>query len=217
MVLQTIKEEDKMSEVTTDAKANGDLHSQANGQADGINDTTSVKDPNAVLAKNKELLDLIRKEKQSKSELMAQLKEIEQQKLSAEGKKDELIKSLQDELRTVKKDYGSTKAKYASKAVIDQISIKASQMGCINTKDLTKLMDVNGLSVSVVDDDYVVDEAALTQELEKAKKERSYLFKQSGPEIRDGTPSNKVATNGAPDFSKMTTKEIIEYSKKIDK
>ncbi len=203
-----------MTDINDVDGANGSATTQANGQ-DTTSDAQGVKDPNAVLAKNKELLSSLQKEKQSKIELMQKMKEIEQSKLQAEGKKDELIAQLQADLRQTQGDYNKTKAKYALKTVKSQVALKAKELGCIDTEMLTKAMNLEGLQVNIVDDDFNVDESNLMQELETVRKQKSYLFKQPGPEIRDGTPNTNIAKTGPVDYSKLTTAQIIEMAKKL--
>jgi hypothetical protein len=203
-----------MSDINKDLVVDDTTSNQADGQ-NTENSVQSVKDPEAVLAKNRELLSNLQKEKQSKAELMQRIKEIEQSKLQAEGKKDELIAQLQADIREANGNYNKTKAKYALKTVKSQIALKAKELGCIDTEMLTKAMNLEGLQVNIVDDDFNVDEANLMTELDAVRKQKAYLFKQPGPEFRDSTPNTNIAKTGPVDFSKMTTAQIIEMSKKM--
>lgn len=213
--LQIIKGRDKMTDITTVSGANGATNTQANGQATDVNDI-QVKNPEAVLAKNKELLELVKKEKQSKADMMQKLQELEQAKMQAEGKKDELIAQLQTQLKQKDVEVKTKTAKFAFKSVKEQTSRKAAEMGCIDPDLLLKAMDLDALKVDVVDEDtFSVDLETLTGQLEQVRKTKPYLFKQAGPQIKDGVPSkgefNKASV---ADFTKMSTAEIIEYAKK---
>lgn len=203
-----------MTDITTVGSSNGTTDIQANGQTPGVNDV-QVKDPNAVLAKNKELLELIRKEKQSKLEMAQKLQEIEQAKLQAEGKKDELIAQLQSQMKQIQTDFNKTKATYAFTSVKNQAASKAKELGCVDTDLLLKAMDLDSLQVNVVDDSFNVDIESLTTQLEQVRKAKPFLFKQAGPVIKDGIPSTQtMQKTGEVDFSKMTTQQLIDYAKK---
>lgn len=206
-----------MTDVNTESTTNGTDSKQANGHADSINDTVSVKDPNAVLAKNRELLDLVRKEKQSKSELMQKIQEIEQAKLQAEGKKDELITQLQAQMRAAQAELKKTKATYALKSVKDQVKLKASTLGCVDTDLLARAMDLESLNVSMVDDEFNVDEENLTAQLESIRKQKPFLFKQAGPEIKDGLPGTQRMQAVGTDYSKMTIEQMREMARELSK
>lgn len=206
-----------MTDINTESSANGTDSSKPNGQDTNVNDVTGVKDPNAVLAKNQELLALIRKEKQSKSELVLKIQEIEQAKLLAEGKKDEYITQLQNQMKTVNADLKKTKATYALKTVKDQVKIKAGLFGCIDTDLLTKAMDLESLNVSMVDDDFNVDDENLTAQLEAMRKQKPHLFKQAGPEIKDGLPGSSKMQNVGIDYSSMTLAQMQELAGKMSK
>lgn len=212
--LQTIKGRDKMTDITTVSSSNGTTDNSANGAAANTNGV-DVKDPSAVLAKNKELLELIRKEKQSKVEMQQKLQEIEQAKLQAEGKKDELITQLQAQMKQIQTEFNKTKATYAFTSVKNQAALKAKELGCIDTDLLLKAMDLDSLQVNVVDDSFNVDHESLTTQLEQVRKTKPFLFKQAGPTIKDGVPSTQsMQKTGEVDFNKMTTAQLIEYAKK---
>ena len=148
------------------------------------------------------------------AELENKLKEFEQDKLQAQGKKDELIQSLQKQLKETTTDFSKTKANYAMKAVTAQVEKRAAEMGCVDSDLLTKAMNLESLKVSVVDDDFNVDGESLTTQLEMVRKSKPYLFKQAGPQIKDGVPNNQVQQNKPVDFTNMTTAQIVEWAKK---
>lgn len=206
-----------MTDVNTESTTNGTDSTKANGHADGINDTISVKDPNAVLAKNRELLDLVRKEKQSKSELMQKIQEIEQAKLQAEGKKDELITQLQNQMKAAQAELKKTKATYALKSVKDQVKLKASTLGCVDTDLLSRAMDLESLNVSMVDDEFNVDDENLTAQIESIRKQKPFLFKQAGPEIKDGLPGTQRMQAVGSDYSKMSIEQMREMARELSK
>lgn len=204
-----------MTDINSADGINGSTATVSNGQLETIHDST-IKDANAVLAKNKELLGLMQKEKQTKNELLQKIQEIEREKLQAEGKKDELITQLNADLKKTKSEYNQTKAKYAMKAVTSQVAAKARELGCIDTEMLTKAMNLENLQVTIVDDDFNVDEAGLMSALDEVKKTKTYLFNKAGPVINDTTPGTNIAKTSEPDFTKMTTKEIMELAKKME-
>jgi hypothetical protein len=48
--------------------------------------------------------------------------------------------------------------------------------------------------------------------IDQVRKSKPYLFKQSGPEVRDGLPTNKNAPAKA--FHEMSREELVAYANK---
>jgi membrane-bound lytic murein transglycosylase len=204
-----------MTDITTGSSANGTVTTQSNGLATEVNDI-QIKNPEGVLAKNKELIELVKKEKQAKADMAQRLQELEQAKMQAEGKKEELIAQLQSQIKQKEAELKTKTAKFAFKSVTEKASRKAAELGCINPELLLKALDLEQLKVSVVDEDsFDVDLDSLNGQLEQARKSMPYLFKQAGPQIKDGVPSAQgMQKTGEVDFSKMTTAQLIDYAKK---
>jgi len=118
--------------------------------------------------------------------LKSQLAEIEQSKLSSEGKKDELIDRLKTQLSEVEGTLKTKQATYAYNSVTNQLKTEALKMKCKDTDALSKLVDLNALEI---DDDFLVDPDNLKRTLEDAKKKYHYLFDEKTVKVADGTPA----------------------------
>lgn len=153
------------------------------------------------------ILSDLKKERDKRRELEAKFQELERAKLEAEGKKDELIQSYKKQLDGYKQQVAvSIKSK-----VEDQIAMKAKDLGCVDTELLLKTVDVNSVEVDSTSF-RITDPETVASMIEQVRKSKPYLFKQSGPEIRDGLPTNKNAPAKA--FHEMTREELVAYANK---
>jgi hypothetical protein len=155
------------------------------------------------------LLGEKKKEQEKRRELESRLTALEQEKLEAEGNKEELIKALKAQVGEVTRKYNQATVNYAEKLVSAQITQKAKDFGCIDTELLTKAIDINELEVG---EDFSVDSQTLESQLLEIRKKKPYLFKNDAPKFRDGAPASKGAAGQKPDFSKMSLAEIKAYA-----
>lgn len=200
-----------MTDITTSAaSSNGTGGASTNGADSSVNDT-EIKNPESILAKNRELLALQRKQKDELDSMKNRLAEIEQQKMSAEGKKDEVITKLNEQIRSANTELSKLKTSYAVRTVQNQVKQKAAEMGCVDTDLLLKAVDLQ--AISVVDEEFNVDQQLLGTQMESLKKTKPFLFKKSGPDIKDGIPVNSGMQNGV-DVSKMSLKEMKAFALK---
>jgi small-conductance mechanosensitive channel len=133
-------------------------------------------------------------------------KELEQRQLEAEGQKDKVIEMLREELGTMKK----TQAEMLRSKVRDQVAVKASELGCLNPDLMLKAIDVDQFEVDS-QSLRVTDSERLLKTIEEFKKANPYMFKQTGPSVKDGVPA--TSPNTKLDLAKMSKKELIEYAK----
>jgi seryl-tRNA synthetase len=204
-----------MTDINTDSTGSATGSASTSG-ANGNGSAATIKDPTAYESKQRELLAEVKKERDARKILETRMLELDQQKMQAEGKKDEVISQLNKQITDLRDAEKKKTSKYAFKVVKEKVAAKASSLGAIDTETLLKIVDLNALQVSVVDDDFEVDEDSITNTLETLRKEKPFLFKQAGPTIKDGTPNGGSRTqviNGAPDFTKMKTDEILDWAK----
>jgi hypothetical protein len=153
------------------------------------------------------ILSDLKKERDKRRELETKFQELERQKLEAEGKKDELIQSYKKQLDGYKQQVAiSIKSK-----VEDQIAMKAKDLGCVDTELLLKTVDVNSVEVDSTSFK-ITDPDSVALMIDQVRKSKPYLFKQSGPEVRDGLPTNKNAPAKA--FHEMSREELVAYANK---
>jgi len=180
----------------------------------GAGDVTIPAGSNAVggvesveLKPHAGILSDLKKERDKRRELEGRFQELERQKLEAEGKKDELIQSYKKQIDQYKQQViTSIKSK-----VEDQIAMKAKDLGCVDTELLLKTVDTN--SVEVDNSSFkITDPDAVMVMIEQVRKSKPYLFKQHGPEIRDGLPNNNKPP--VKPFHEMSKDELVAYANK---
>lgn len=170
----------------------------------------TVKNPEAVLAKNRELLNEKKQMAQKIAEFESRFKEISDQKLMAEGKKDELIKSLRDENREVKERLSKTQHSYQWTTVSNQIKEAAVAKGCKDPNALLKLLSDDDLNAIEVDENFSVNTEDLNRVLDKASKQFSNI-KLFGSDVKvdDIIPSNTIKTKSTAEMSRDELKEQL--------
>lgn len=145
-----------------------------------------IKNPDAVLKKNRELLAKLKAEQEKAKSIQEKLDQIEQEKLAQAGKKDELIEALKTKTKTLEEQYKQATQTFALKSVNSQVLDAARAMGCEKPEVIMKLADLSSVTVN---DDFSVDTDALKMALEKVKDEVPALFKKVAAAPRDGVPA----------------------------
>jgi hypothetical protein len=179
-----------------------------------VGDQTQVSDQNTKPSGQSDtivqrLLAEKKKEQEKRRGLEERLSLLEQEKLEAEGKKDELIKTLKAQAQETAKKYNQATATYAQKLVESQLSQKAKEFGCVDTELLAKAIDLNSLEVS---EDFTVDAQSLETQLNQIRQSKPYLFKAEAPKFKDGVPTNKQQQNPATDIHKMSLEEMKKFA-----
>ena len=144
-----------------------------------------------------------KKYKTQYAEMQTKLEQYEREKMSAEGKKDEVIQRLTKEKEELYGSLTKTKQEFAYNQIRTQVELRAKEMGCVDTDALTKLVDFDGLDVV---DGYKVSPQSLEIVLTKAKQDKSYLFSKPAPKTYDGSPAVHTSNNGS-DINKLDIKE----------
>lgn len=139
-----------------------------------------IKDPKAVLDKNRELLGKMKALAAENKEIKEKLSMSHVEKLAAEGKKDELIEAYKRENQAVKEQH----TKMGWNVISSQIAVEAAKKGCVNTSTLMKVIDFENASINTTDFSIAREEIELI--LEKATKEHEYLFKKNVSAPKDG-------------------------------
>ena len=195
--------------MSTESTANGQSDEQTNGELNNQESTTdAVKNPDAVLKKNRELLAKLKEKSEAEQKLKEQLEQIEQDKLAQSGKKDELIDALKKQIRERDEKLKTVTQTFAFKTVDQQVVDAARDMGCTKPEMIKKLADLSGVTVS---DDFSVDRDALKLALDKVKEDLPELFKKTPSAPRDGTPAAIMQTN---EVGKMSIKELQDAYRK---
>jgi hypothetical protein len=133
-------------------------------------------------------------------ETSARLAELEETRLASEGKKDELIQSLQERVKKYKGEIDQRDATYAYKSVSSQLKAEAAKLGCVDPDTLIKVAPLDTLEVG---EDYTVDAQSLKMLLDEQKEKMPYLFQSKSVAVKDGVPA-RPNTETTTDLSKMS-------------
>lgn len=187
----------------------------ASGTQDGANSKDKKSSTNPEL--DGALKDLHKWKTQAK-ELEAKAQKLEQDKLMAEGKKDELISQLQKQLTETKTKQSEMQKVYALDKVNGWLKTKAATSGVIDGGAVDKfvsLIDFKGRNPFRDDTTFALEENTLSQVFEDAKKEMPYFFGKPGPNVKDITPGGGNIETGNMDFSKMSLVELKAHATKL--
>jgi hypothetical protein len=136
-----------------------------------------IKEVPQELPKEDESKKKVKKQDNTKELLdeMTQLKEklakYEEEKLLKDQDREKVISTLQKEVNKYKSESMKTKSQFAYKEVTNQIKTEALKQGCINPEKLIKLLPEEDLKTLTVDEQFNIDQDALKNIIEKAKKD----------------------------------------------
>jgi hypothetical protein len=204
---QNLSEE--MDQNSSDGSNQNDNSSNASGKQT-LDDKVKYSTYQKVLAEKKSMQEKY----QSMTDKLAQM---ENEKLSAEGKKDELIKRLTEERDGFKQKLtGSVKA-FARQITSGQVKQLATQMGCVDSDAILALYQ-DKIDAVETDDNFNLSTDAVKAVLEEAKQQKPYLFQKASPKLDTGANAGAGdIKEKAKDYSKMSADELKKEIDKIDK
>ena len=142
-------------------------------------------------------------------EMQSQFNKMNEDKLSAEGKKDELIEAYKARITDMEQKVNN----FAYTSVSNSVQNKAREMGCVAPDKVDKFIDLS--SLKSIGDDFNTDPEEVKMVLEGVKKENPWLFKPVNPNVNNSVPNkNPNVEDGKVDFSTMTKEELIAYGNK---
>lgn len=197
-----------MSEVTegvSDANENAQSasHAGGSGSGDGVADIQGLlKHKDKLLGENKKL----------KAQMLEQQRLVEaaqQEKLQAEGKKDELIASLKKEKDALTQKVVGTHSSFASRVIHGELKAEAAKFGCVSLEDFVRLVDIDSIEV---DENYNPDPDKVKSLVQDAIKTRPFLFSKSAPNINNSLPNGHVGSEKKEDLSKLSTAQLLELA-----
>lgn len=190
---------------------NASGNSQDNISDVNVKDSVSYESHKKLLGEKKNL--------QTKFEQMqTELTSFRDDKLSAEGKKDDVINSLRQQLKEKTTEAKELKTSFAWNTVQAQIKNEASAKGCKNPNKLIKLLSKDDIGGIEIDDNFNVNAQDLTKLIETAKKEHADigLFSEKVLNINDVTGKQKVIKPKTKSPSDMTKEELEEAIKNAE-
>jgi len=149
-------------------------------------------------------------ELQEKSE---RLEKLEQERMEAEGKKDELIQMYKRKLEETEGKLKSAVGNFATHSVSSKFTEEALKQGCIDTELLLAITDVKSFDY---DDNFNPDAEQIRMMVEDYKKNKPHLFQKAVPNIKDGIPKGPEAPTSYEDELKRCTtqKQLDEVMRK---
>jgi len=191
-----------------------DQSNQASGEV-----VDNVENP----SKDSVAYDTYRKVLSEKKKVQEQLAELakerdaaNQNKLQAEGKKDEVIEALRKQMAEKDKTLETKTNAYAWNVVSAQIKSELAREGCVNPDKALRLIDKEELAGIEVSDDYLVNIEDLKRVVDKVRTENAdiRLFNKSAS-VKDLNPKagvNPVGNEPANKTEKMSAAELREYT-----
>lgn len=209
--------------MSTDASASGATDDTSGDDQDNATkgvDASGKPTDTVAHATYKKTVDEVKKLKEQLRLRDEKLSKAEQEKLEAEGKKDELIASLKSKNSELETSNKKTLNNFIFSSLDSQVREEAARLGCVDTDAVVKLADLTELEVS--DKTFKADKGELTKLLEKMKKDKPYLFSKTGPKINTKMPNGKSVDDNEPakekeDLSKLSVDEIKKRIKDLDK
>lgn len=198
-----------MSEENQSAKGAADFDNVENQNQE----PKDVKDLEGLLKKRDELLAANKRYKKEMSDLQARLEAIEQDKLKAEGKKDELLTTLQKQLKEKDEKLNQVFGSFAKRQLEAQIKTVAIKAGCVDADVIVNLTDLSQFEVD--DQSFQADESSVTDLVEKFKKEKPYLFQKVAPKFDTRNPNPNQQKNEPLDLKKMSKNELLNLYKNV--
>ena len=126
------------------------------------------------------------------SEYEQELQRLRAEKMSAEGKKDELIQTYKKQLSEISEKLEKTNKHYAWNTLTGAIKQEAIKHGCTDPEKLIRLMDDEDLRSIEIGENFNIDFDSVKNVIEKSKKDNFFLFKSPGKPIANGIPNTKI-------------------------
>lgn len=149
--------------------------------------------------------------KEKASELEARLAEIERDKLSAQGKKDEVIESLRKQLGELENKHKISQASYTWNVVGAQIKSELAAKGVRNPDkalEYAKAVHKDDLSAIEVDSSYNVNKDDLSRFVDKFLTDNQDMGFMSKPSVKDVTPGKFEYGEKPKPLSELSEEEL---------
>jgi regulator of replication initiation timing len=192
-----------VSDAAETSQSESQVNQANNVEAGGHNIDGLVKHKEKLLGENKKL-------KSEMAELRRLVESSQQEKLQAEGKKDELIAALKKEKDELSKKVVGTHSAFAMRVISGELKAEAAKQGCVALEDFVRLIDLNDIEV---DDNYNPDPEKVKALVQDAVRSKPYLFSKAGPNVNTKLPNGEsVPEPKREDLSKLSAKELLELA-----
>jgi predicted nuclease with TOPRIM domain len=176
-------------------------------------ETTESSDAGKQSVKYETYSRVLGKLKKTESEFQSlndRLKQLEQEKLEAEGNKDKLIESLRGEVNEHRSKYQKTIGAFAVSQAKNALIDEAVKMGCNSVEVLTKFLEDDIMNLDFAEDGFTPDKEQVKMLIESARKRAPVLFSKDAPRIADHKLGGDQPKLEKKSILKMSDKELDE-------
>lgn len=186
----------------------------------GNNPETKVRDPEAVLAKNRELLGDVKSLKEELNNLREFKNSIEIEKKERKGEYQDIIAKFREENNKLKDQLKERDSRSAYKALKNQFAQEAKELGCQDAETffeiaMTKHKDeFAGISFDENEEKY--PQEYLRDVTEKLKESYPYMFTSKSVNHTPVRVNGVVNTTGNKDLKDMSQGELMAMWKQME-
>ena len=190
---------------------------EADGQTVENQETQAADGGNKVdFATYDKAMKSFSKAKSRAEELEQRLMALEQEKLHAEGNKDELIENLRKQNTDLNSKYKTAVGSFARSKGFDAIVDEAVKLGCTSPRLLKKRVE-DELPHLSYDEDFRPDANEVRALVEKARKDEPLIFAKPAPNVGSHTlRSADVSSPGAKPLNQMKEEELMALWEKTN-
>lgn len=153
---------------------------------------------------------------QENEALRKQLESVHNEKLEAEGNKDEVIANLRAQNQKLESDRETDRNKFRWSKVEARIREEATRRGCTNPDALLKLIDDEDLDKIQVDERFNVDTQSLSSVMDVVQKKNTFVFGKEAKPVRDlpispggGVPPASRTSSALDEAAQLSSDQII--------
>lgn len=153
------------------------------------------------------------------AEVVEKFEATQQEKLSLEGNKDQLIEALKSKADKAEAEKRKLAGTFVERVLKSQFETEALKHGIAKPEIIHKLVDLNAFVDSVDTETFQADEVDIKSTVEKIKEEYPMLFTKESPKINNKTPATEgqVGEKKKIDFGKLTKEEANKLAEEIDR
>lgn len=164
----------------------------------------------------RKVLSEAKKARERLEELEGKITTLEQEKLQAEGNKDELITNLRKENQALNSKLSGAVQSFARSKIESAVIAEASRLGCQDAQLLIRAYgdDVEGIDF---DDKFNPDIDQVKVLVEKIRSEKKFLFSKDAPRIANHQIKTEQEQGGTKTLGKMKDDELMALWAKAER
>lgn len=196
-------------------KANGVSESTESSGSDQQEQEQKQQENKVAYETYRKTLDEAKKAKSKADEMARKLKEYEEKEMAAQGKSQELIESLRNQVKEKDEKLQAVVGNFAYKAVESQLKAEAIKQGCLDVDLLLKAGASEFSKIEVdAENGFSANQDDVKRFFETTMSKHPMLFKKSAPKFYDGNPANSVEKNVLP-IKEMKHDDLINAWKNL--